>query len=391
MKQSNRGEPILRTLATTRRSLVLVVAIAVIAGLAMLTGCSGGGKSDARAETAPPVTRVGAENVTVVKMDRVESGPAISGSLTAEREASIRAEVAGSVVQIVAEQGERVGRGALLARIDDSAIRESQISARSGVTTAQLSFEIAQREMSRAERLQAAGAIADRDLESMRRGSTAAQAQLADAKSRLAMAEKQLGATQVRAPFAGIVGDRQVSAGDIVSPGALLFTVVDPSSMRLEASLPAEALSNVRIGAPVHFTVTGYTDRTFTGRVSRISPSADPVTRQVKIVVTIPASGQLVSGLFAEGRVATESKNALSVPMNAVDRRGLEPFVLRIRNGKVEKVVVTLGTIDDVAERIELSGGVASGDTLLLGTAQGISAGTSVAVSAPADRAKPQE
>lgn len=353
-------------------------------------GCSKGDAS-ARAETTPPVVQVGAENIALVAMERIESGPPVSGSLSAEREASIRAEVPGSIVEIVAEQGERVAKSALLARIDDSAIRESFISARSGVTTAQLSAEIAQRELSRAERLLQAGAISDRDMESVRRATTAAQAQLADAKSRLAMAEKQLAATQVRAPFAGIVGDRQVSAGDVVSPGTLMFTVVDPSSMRLEASLPAEALSNVRIGAPVRFAVTGYADRTFAGRVSRISPSADPVTRQVRIVVSIPATGQLVSGLFAEGRVATESRNAPSAPLSAVDRRGLEPFVLRIRGGKVEKVIVQLGTIDDLAERIEIARGVAVGDTLLLGTAQGISPGTAVAVSVPSDRAKRQE
>ena len=366
------------------RVLLLVGATAAVAG------CSKG-DSNARAETAPPVVQVGAENIAIVANERIESGPPISGSLSAEREAAIRAEVPGSVVQILAEQGERVANGALLARIDDSAIRESHISARSGVTTAQMSAEIAQRELSRAERLLAAGAIADRDLESVRRSATAAQAQLADAKSRLALAEKQLSATQVRAPFAGIVGDRQVSAGDVVSPGAALFTVVDPSSMRLEASLPAEALSNVRIGAQVRFAVTGYADRTFTGRVSRISPSADPVTRQVRIVVSIPATGQLVSGLFAEGRVATESKSVASAPLSAVDRRGLEPFVLRIRGGKVEKVVVQVGTIDDVAERVEITSGVAVGDTVLLGTAQGISPGTAIAVSAPSDRAPRKE
>lgn len=365
--------------------------ILLLVGATVASAACSKGDSSARAETAPLVVQVGAENIAVVAMDRIESGPPISGSLSAEREAQIRAEIPGSVVEIIAEQGQRVGSGALLARIDDSAIREAFISARSGVTTAQLSAEIAQRELSRAERLLAAGAISDRDIESVRRSATAAQAQLADAKSRQALAEKQLSATQVRAPFAGIVGDRLVSAGDVVSPGTLLFTVVDPSSMRLEASLPAEALSEVHIGAQVRFSVTGYADRTFTGRVTRISPIADPVTRQVRIVVSIPSAGQLVSGLFAEGRVATESKDVPSVPMSAVDRRGLEPFALRIKGGKVEKVVVQLGTIDEVAERVEIASGVAVGDTLLLGTAQGISPGTAVAVSAPSDRAKRQE
>jgi RND family efflux transporter MFP subunit len=234
---------------------------------------------------------VGAENVTVAKQERIQTGPPISGSLMPEREAQLRAQVGGSVLQIAAEQGQSVRAGTLLARIDDATTRDQVISARSNVRSAQASAEVAARELQRSERLVAAGAIAERDVESARRVNVAAQAALADARARLAGAAQQQGNTRVVAPFAGVVSTRAVNAGDVVAPGALLYTVVAPGSMRLEASVPAEQLAQVRVGMPVQFRVNGYGDREFEGRITRVNPVADPTTRQVRIVASIPNPG----------------------------------------------------------------------------------------------------
>ncbi len=151
--------------------------------------------------------------------------------------------------------------------------------------------------------------------------------------------------------------------------------------MRLEASVPAEQLSVVRIGLPVHFTVGGYGDRTFTGKVTRINPTADPMTRQVRIYASIPNAGQaLVGGLFAEGRIAAESHVGPTAPAAAIDQRGTSPAVMRIRNGAVERVEVRLGVRDAAAERVELLSGAGVGDTLLLGAARSITPNTPVKV-----------
>jgi RND family efflux transporter MFP subunit len=249
------------------------------------------------------------------------------------------------------------------------------------------SAQIANLELQRAERLNASGAIADRDLEQATWNNTAAQSQLADAKARLTLAQKQLDDAQVKAPFSGVVSARMVATGDVVSPGNPMFTLVDPSSMRLEASIPAADLATVAIGAPVSFTVSGYPGRAFAGKVTRMSPTADASTGQVKITVSIPnAKGGLVGGLFAQGRVGTARRTGLVAPSSAVDVRGLKPSVLRLKGGKVERVGVDVGIRDDETERMELLSGVASGDTLLIGGAQGLTAGTLVKVSTPSDR-----
>lgn len=370
------------------RKLTMCSRTAAVALVLSLTAaaCKSGDDGDARAAAAAPVVTIGPENIAVVTERRIESGPAISGALAPEREAGIRAEIAGAVLETYAEAGARVAGGTLLARLDDTAIRDGLLSARSGVTTAQSGADLAARELTRATTLAAAGAIAERDLELAARNATAATAQLDDAKARLALAQKQLDDTRIRAPFAGVVSERTASAGDVVAPGAALFTVVDPSSMRLEATVSAEQLASVRVGAPVTFTVNGYPGRQFTGRITRVNPTADPVTRQVRIFASIPNAGStLVGGLFAEGRVASESRTSSVVPLNAVDERGVTPSVMRLRQGRVEKVTVELGLRDRQTESVEIVSGVSPGDTVLLGAAQGITAGTSVRVGAPND------
>jgi membrane fusion protein (multidrug efflux system) len=154
--------------------------------------------------------------------------------------------------------------------------------------------------------------------------------------------------------------------------------------MRLEASVPAEQLSLIRVGVPVVFTVSGYPGRQFVGHIIRINPTADPATRQVRIYVSIPNAGRtLVGGLFATGRMSSATKLGLVVPDAAVDVRGSAPTVMRVRGGRAEKVQVQVGITDKSSETTEILAGLQAGDTVLLGAAQGITPGTVVRVSAP--------
>jgi membrane fusion protein, multidrug efflux system len=288
------------------------------------------------------------------------------------------------VLQTYADQGQAVSAGAVLARIDATGIQDAYTSARAAQVSARNAADVAAHDLARNQKLLAAGAIAERDIEQSKRASIAAQAALEDANSRLATAEKAYRSTTVTAPFGGVVSERPVSAGDVVQPGTPLFTVVDPSSMRLEASVPAEQLSLIRVGVPVVFTVSGYPGREFVGHIIRINPTADPTTRQVRIYVSIPNAGRtLVGGLFANGRMSSATKVGLVVPEGAVDLRGSAPAVTRVRGGKAERVQVQVGITDKSSETIEILAGLQAGDTLLLGAAQRITPGTVVRVSGP--------
>lgn len=357
------------------------LALAALAALGLAAGCRRDPDANAEQPTGS-VTILGPESVVVLDSVTLKSGPAISGTLTAEREARVRAQVAGTVTATFPEQGQRVTQGAVLARIDDQAVRDVYFSARSQVRSAQLAQEVAKRNLERSETLARAGAIADRDLETATWNATNADAQLADAKARLASAEQELQYTTVRAPFAGVVSERSASAGDVVQTGGALYTIIDPASLRFDGTVPAEQVGQLERGASVEFAVSGYPGKVFDGKIDRINPSADPATRQVRVYVSVPNPDQrLVAGLYAEGRVGTAVRRAVVAPASAVDQRGVTPTVLRIRQGRVEQVTVQLGVRDEADDRIELRAGVAAGDTLLLGNAAGVLPGAAVRVS----------
>lgn len=364
-----------------RRQVSRWIALGTFAvALAGAAGCKR--DTDARAEENVPAPVVlGPENIVVVQETTLAAGPIVSGSLTAIREAQVRAETNGPVVRAPVEAGQRVKAGAVLAKLEDTALRDAFLSARAAARSAEVALADAQRDLERDERLSAAGAVSDRQVERSRTSVAAAEAAVADAKARLVSAQEQLEKATVRAPFTGVVSERQVSAGDVVQSGALLYTVIDPSDMQLEATVPADQLQTLKVGTPVQFTVAGYGNRVFEGRIDRINPSVDPATRQVRIYVKIPNRDQgLVAGLFTEGRVETQRKRTLAIPLTALDPHGTSAEVLRLQQARVQRVQVKLGLRDAAAEMVEVVGGLALGDTVLVGSAQEIAEGTVVRI-----------
>jgi RND family efflux transporter MFP subunit len=356
--------------------------------MAALAGC-GGQKAEAPAapQAETPVS-LGAENVTRAEPRKLESGPVISGSLQPRRAATLRAEVGGALLEVKVEQGQAVKRGELLARIDDAALQDQFIAARSTARVTQNALEVAQAEEERNAKLAESGVITQRDFDRVKLARQQAEAQLSEAQARLALTQDQLSRTRISAPFDGAVSERQANAGDVVAPGTPLVTVVDPTSLRLEAAVPAEHAGMLQAGTTVDFRVSGYGEQGFSGKIERVNPVVDPATGQVRIYVAIPNSEQaLLAGLFAQGRVATESREALAVPLGAVDVRSTSPSVLRVKDGKVERVTVELGLRDEVAQRVEIRSGLQAGDVVVLGSARELAEGTRVQVAqAPAQQ-----
>ena len=357
-------------------------ALAIVPCALLAVGCNGEPNHDAEptAVSRPAAVQIGPENVVTVKRDVIVIGPIVSGELRAEREATVRAELGGQMLEVTVDEGRPVRKGMLLGRIEARSLADTRQSTLSAVRSAENQLAVARREAERTEQLVKAGALAQRDLDTAFSNVSAAEAQVADARARLASAEADLADAVIRSPIDGVVARRAVNAGDVVSPGTELFTIMDPSALRLHAAVPSDDLRVLRVGAPVQFQVRGY-DEPLEGRIDRIAPQADAVTRQVPIYVTIPnVGGQLVAGLFAEGRVIAESAEGLVVPMSAVNTRGPKPWVVRVTNGQAEKLDVELGLVDPRTERLQIASGVNEGDMLLRGSAQGITPGTPVSV-----------
>ncbi len=361
-----------------RRSMPVRLLVMVL-GACLTAGCNG--EPDEIEAASPAPIQIGAESVARATREEIRTGPLVSGQLVAERNATVRAEAGGSVVQTTLEAGQPVRKGTVLARIDARDLADNVTSSEVAVRSAENALELARSELRRTEALVAGGALAQRDLEGARNTVANAESQLAAAKARTSTAQAQLGNTVVRAPIGGVISAKTVNTGDVVTPGTALYTIIDPTSMRLEASVPSEQIGSVRVGLPVQFTVRGYQAQSFTGRVERISPSADPVTRQVPIWISIPKGNErLIAGLYAEGRVETELRQAIVVPGNAIDATTGTPAVTRVRDGRAERVEVKTGIRDGDTERVEITAGLADGDMVLVGAARGVTPGTPVAV-----------
>ncbi len=354
-------------------------------GLLLALGCT---SAKSKEPSGPPEVKVGAENLARAERAELQSGPTISGNLQPRRVAMVRAQVGGQVMAVEALQGDQVPRDKVLARIDDSALREQERSAQLAVASATAARRVAELELARSRKLAKGGGITERDLERTRAALTAASAQLAEAQARLIAARQQLDRTVVRAPFDGVISERQVSMGDYVAPGGPMFAVIDLGSLRLEAAVPAQNLQELKEKTAVDFTVAGFANRRFRGEITRINPAVDPSTGQVRVYVDIPnEAGPLISGLFAQGRVETLTAKGLVLPADAVDLSTTPPSALRVENGRVQRVPLQLGMRDEVANRVEVRSGLQPGDTVLRGSVRGaLAEGTRVrAMRAPGE------
>ena len=359
---------------------VCIRAVLLAAAVASAGGCRDVPERP-RTAAAATATTIGPDDVVAVKRQRIIAGPPVSGELRASREATVRAEVAGPVVALAVQEGQHVRRGQVLCRIEADALHGAVESASVAVDSAKRAIEVAQQEAQRAAALVEEGLVPRRDLEMAHKGVAEAEAQLADAHARFTAAGEQSSKAIVRAPLSGVVSKRSANTGDAVAPGSPLLTIIDPSSMQLQASVPSEAVSELRIGAPVEFRLNGFGDQAFTGRIVRINPEVDPITRQVQIYASGPnVSRGLVAGLFAEGRVAAATRNGLVVPTSAVDTDGDGAWVLRLREGKAERVPIAIGLRDERHARVEIRRGLTEGDVLLSRAGQAITPGTPVTV-----------
>ena len=341
----------------------------------------------------------------------------VTGTLTAQESAEVAAEIAGRVVATPVERGSRVGTGVELVRIAaaevDAQAREAeanaaQIEARLGiaggkpfevarvpeVASANAARALARTDFERARTLHAAKLISQAEfdqrsaqLESAERqydvASNGAEQQyqsLLAARARVTVAQKAAADTVVRAPFAGVVGERFVSVGDYVTRGTKVASVMRVNPLRVELTVPEQYVAAVAAGRDVTFTVDAYPGETFTGQVRYVSPSVTAETRALVVEAVVPnAAGQLKPGFFATARIAqVASAPALLVPAAAVRTVAGTARVFVVTGDRVEERVVMVGqTVDD---QVEITDGLTAGERVATSGVATLADGVRVAV-----------
>lgn len=373
---------------TSRLTIVFVAALVAACG-PKPEPAAGGNAAKAPAAASAAAAKapllLSPEDLRTVTAGTVSSGPVVSGSLQPERRADLRAEVAAVVLQVLKDNGEAVRPGDLLVRLDDTALRDSLASAEEAERAATQALEQGERTLQRLRTLQAQGMTSMQALEDAEVRRNAAQSEVAAARTRTVTARQALRRTEVRAPFAGLVSERKVSAGDTVQVGRELLKVIDPASLRFEGLVSADRLGELKTGQRVSFRVNGVPGAEFAGTVRRIDAAANATTRQAAVTITFDdaAKAPRVAGLFAEGRIETGTRQMLTVPDASLMRSGDATHVWRVQGSALQKVAVKLGERDERRGDYPVLQGLAEGDRILRSPGSNVADGQAVEFAKP--------
>ncbi|HLW27532.1 MAG TPA: efflux RND transporter periplasmic adaptor subunit [Kiloniellales bacterium] len=347
--------------------MIQLLAVAVIAGGAYLAwqalGQPAAQEETAVAASAVPVAVAEAE--TGIVSYTVEA----VGTTLARESVELVAPVAGRVIAIHFEEGEEVERGRLLIELDrdreEAELREQQ---------AMLS-DVAN-QLERANRLLRSQNVSQARVDELRAAYAAAEA-------RLAMIEAALRDREIRAPFDGVVGLRDVSPGAFVQPHQRLTTLDDISILRLDFSVPERFLSRVQPGLPVRAISAAFSGTTFEGRVSRVDTRVDPVTRSLRIQAELEnADRRLRPGMFMSVSLQVgEKSDAILVPEAAVVSEGRSTYVFVIAGGRAERRSVVIG--QRLHGQVEIAEGLAAGEMVATLGLQHLSDGAEIKIINP--------
>ena len=379
---SRASGPAARRPATGRLAARIRTAGAALALTGLLAACGGAPADAAAADPAPPATVLTANDVAVVRMADLTTGIALTGSLEPAERVALTAQVGGTITNLRVDRGSPVRRGQALATIRAEGVRSQAAGAEANVAAAQANVELARRQRDAAQRLFQAGATSSLDAQGAQAAFEAAEAQLAAARAQAVATREDAARTVITAPITGSVSARHVEAGEAVSAGDPILTVVNTSVLELAGRIPVDRAAGVRVGQPVAFALGAFPGREFAGTVARIDPAADPETRQVGVYVRLPnAKGEIIAGQFARGRVAGQRvENAVVVPVSAVQGVGSAAAVYVIEGGTLSRRAVQTGARDEASGLVAITSGLKAGDRVLARPSAELADGTPVVV-----------
>lgn len=412
------------------KPLHLLSLVLILSSLLLAVSC-GGSKANVRkdeANKAPQPTVVDVTTVPAIMRELPKFFEA-TGSLTGDQQTDVAPSVAGKVVAIGVELGSYVRRGQMIVRLDDvdsklrvqqtqSQVEQAKASLRqaeekAGVRTGQsfdpsklpevanarVALELAEKNLRRAEKLIESGDVsrsafdqqkAQRDqlreayesaLSLARQNFAAvatARANVGNAVSQLALAQRTLSYALVFSPIDGYVAERTADLGEYVSPTTKVATIVRINPLRLRIDIPEQAIPAVNVGQSVSITTSAWPDRNFSGRIARISPNVTPTSRTLTVEAEVDNSGAaLKPGQFATVRILqSRAQPAILVPSRAVRTESGVSRVFVIKDGRAQERLVQLGQTE--GDLVEIKGGVAADENVATSNIEQLSDGMGV-------------
>ena len=352
-----------------------------------------------------------------------------SGSLAPNEQSDVAAETSGKVAAVGVDMGSSVRRGQMIVRLDDADFRikiqqaqaqldqakatlrqnEAKIGLRPGqkfnpenvpeVAGAREALDLADKNLRRYEKLVETGDIsrAAYDQQKSQRDQLAeqyqalihqalqnyaavanAQAAVDAALTQVSLAKRNLGYTVVVSPMAGYVSDRPADVGEYVSPQQKVATVVNLNPLRVRIDIPEQAISQIHVGESVSVSVAAYPDRSFSGRVARVSPSVTTASRTLTVEADVEnPKAELKPGQFATVRILLpQTEAAVLVPQRSLRAISGSTYVFVIKNGHAEQRLVQSGQTE--GDLVELKSGVAADEVVATSNVDQLSDGVAV-------------
>jgi membrane fusion protein (multidrug efflux system) len=334
----------------------------LIAAVFVMAGCGKGAKSEAIAVLAEP--KAIEVDTTVVEERSAPTTLSITGTLEAERRADLAANAAGRVVRTFVERGDRVKAGALVAQLDSRAAALTEQEAQANAKSIAEQLAAVRADCARYDALLAKGAITQQEYDRQASQCRTQAASEEAARARSAEAARVLSDTAIRAPFAGVVGERHVTMGEYVQANTKVVTLLVDDPLRLALTVPAPAIAHAHEGVVVDFTVVELPGRTFQAAIKYVGREIRATTRDmIDEAIVDNHEGVLLPGMFATVLLPTGIAPQPVVPKTALRETDSGPTVFVLVDGRVEQRAVHTGvTLGDV---IAVKEGLKKGDRVV--------------------------
>jgi len=356
--------------------VVLVLAAVVLLGLRLRAKSGGDAAAPvAAAASAAPQLELGAPDLLLVERTTLSRRLEISGSLKAVNSAFVKARVAAELKTLTVREGDAVRAGQVIGQLDATEFDWRVRQAEQQAAAARAQLEIAQRQLANNKALVAQGFISPTALDTSVSSETGAQATLQAALAAVELARKSRADATLVAPISGLVAQRLAQPGERLPLDARIVEIVDLSRIELDAAIAPQDLAGLQLGAKASLLLDGSSTEV-AATVVRINPSASAGARTVSAYLAVAPHPGLRHGLFARGSVELGQTTALAIPLSAVRTDQAQPYAIRLRDGRAERRVLTLGAQGRPLQAaagggdwVEVRSGLDAGDRVLAASA----------------------
>ena len=294
--------------------------------------------------------------VRLVRLPLVETAV---GTIRPVHETTIGAKLLARVVEVNLKAGQVVKAGDVLVRLDDTDLRARRRQAEAVLNAAEAARVQAEADANRSANLLKSKAVSRQENERAGTALKSADAELSRAKESINEIQATLDWATIRSPIKGIVIDKKVDVGDMVTPGQMLATLFDPKRMQLVASVRESLAHRLKVGQPIEVQIENF-NKQCTGTISEIVPEAESSSRAFQVKVTGPCPEGVYSGMFGRILIPLDEEQVLVIPRQAVQSVGQLDLVNVATHGAVSRRAVRLGRT--IGEDVEVLSGLREGE-----------------------------